>query len=152
MHKNSLIYNILVNFIFVKLPTYLFLPVIRTIFYFSKVKFINKQLDKRNGTLELIESTISTYDQLIIERNNKKLVLLNSHKKFNKILKLFLAKDKLQLYLLRNLLYRILNKCLTQSNIRELVKMEILKAPERTFSEFIDLYSELRGELNSLIK
>jgi hypothetical protein len=114
------------------------------------MKFIKKQINKRIGTLELIESIILTYDQIAIKRNDTNLNLLNFHQNFNKKIYRSLLKDNLQLYLLRNLLYRILNKCLTQDKIRKLVKMEILKAPERTFSDFIDLFNELRRELNSM--
>ena len=88
--------------------------------------------------------------RIAIKRNDANLSLLNFHRNFNKKANRSLLKDNLQLYLLRNLLYRILNKCLTQDKIRKLVKMEILKAPERTFSEFIDLYNELRREPNTI--
>ena len=150
MDKSSLIYDVLVNFIIVKLPTFLLLPVLEIILHFYKVKFINKKFNKRNNTLELIESIVLTYDKIVNKRNNSSLNLLNFHEKFNKRVNRSLIKDNLHLYLLRNLLYRILNKCLTQDKIRKLVKMEILKAPERTFSDFIDLFNDLRGELNTI--
>jgi len=110
--------------------------------------FKNKKIRKRNGTLELIEAIIIAYNKNTINKNKKRVNLLNFQEQINKRLKLSFLKDDLQLYLLRNLLYRILNKCITQSNIRELVKMEILRAPERTFSDFVYLYYELRKELN----
>ena len=100
--------------------------------------------------MELIESIVLTYDKIIIKRNNINLNLLNFHRNFNKKVNHLLLKYNLQLYLLRNLLYRILNKCLTQDKIRKLVKMEILKAPERTFSEFIDLFNDLRRESKTI--
>ena len=143
MDKNSLIYRILVNLIFAKLlfSNYRF--------YGYRLKYFkNKKIHKRNSTLELIEAIIITYDKIMINKNKKRVNLLNFHQKINKRLKLSFLKDDLQIYLLRNLLYRILNKCITQSNIRELVKMEILRAPERTFSDFVYLYDELRKELN----
>jgi len=111
---------------------------------------VNKKKNNRNNTIILIESIVLTYDKINVKRNNIELNLLNIHEKFNKKIKLSLLKSNLQLYLLRNLLYRILNKCLSQSTIRKLVKMEILKAPERTFSDFIELFNELRRELNNL--
>jgi len=114
------------------------------------MKFIKNKINKRLGTLELIESIVLTYDKIVNKRNNSSLNLLNFHEKFNKRVNRSLIKDNLHLYLLRNLLYRILNKCLTQDKIRKLVKMEILKAPERTFSDFIDLFNDLRGELNTI--
>jgi hypothetical protein len=83
----------------------------------------------------------------MIKKNRKKLILLNFHQKINKKLRLSFFKHDLQLCLLRNLLYKILDKCIIQSKIRELVKMEILKAPERTFSDFVYLYDEIRKEL-----
>ena len=149
MDKNSLIYRILVNLIFAKLLTIFFFPIIRILLYGYRLKnFKNKNIRKRNSTIELIEAIIITYNKITFNKNKKKLNLLNFHQKINKRLKLSFLKDDLQLYLLRNLLYRILNKCITQSNIRELVKMEILRAPERTFSDFVYLYDELRKELN----
>ncbi|GAH04447.1 unnamed protein product [marine sediment metagenome] len=110
--------------------------------------FKNKKIRKRNSTLELIEAIIITYNKITISKNKKRANLLNFHQKINKRLKLSFLKDDLQIYLLRNLLYRILNSCITQSNIRKLVKMEILRAPERSFSDFVYLYDELRKELN----
>lgn len=150
MDKNSLIYNALVNFIIVKLPSFLLLPLLEILFYFYRMKFIKKKINKRNSTLELIESIVLTYNRISNKKNSTNLSLLNIHEKFNKKIHRSLLKDNLQLYLLRNLLYRILNKCLTQDKIRKLVKMEILKAPERTFSEFIDLFDELRRELKTI--
>jgi hypothetical protein len=61
----------------------------------------------------------------------------------------FLNED-LQLYLLRNLLYRILDNCITKTEIRKLIKKEILRAPEKTFSDFVHLYYQLKEELNSV--
>lgn len=143
MDKNSPIYRILVN------PAIFFFPIIGILFYGYRLKYFkNKKNRKRNSTLELIEAIIITYDKITINKNKKKLNLLEFHQKINKRLKFSFLKDDLQLYLLRNLLYRILNKCITQSNIRELVKMEILRAPERTFSDFVYLYDELKKELN----
>ena len=83
----------------------------------------------------------------MINKNKKRVNLLNFHQEISKRLKLSFLKDDLQLYLLRNLLYRILNKCITQSNIRKLVKIEVLKAPEGTFSDFVYLFDELKKEL-----
>ena len=149
MDKNSLIYSILVNLIFAKLPTIFFFPIIGILFYGYRLKYFkNNKIRKRAGTLELIEAIIITYDKIMINKNKKRVNLLNFHQKISKRLKLSFLKDDLQIYLLRNLLYRILNKCITQSNIRKLVKMEILRAPERTFSDFVYLYDELRKELN----
>ena len=149
MDKNSLIYRILVNLIFAKLPTIFFFPIIGILFYGYRLKYFkNKKIRKRAGTLELIEAIIITYNKFTINKNKKRVNLLNFHQKINKRLKFSFLKDDLQLYLLRNLLYRILSKCITQSNIRKLVKMEILRAPERTFSDFVYLYDELRKELN----
>ena len=150
MAKNSLIYNAIVNFIIVKLPTFILLPVLEIFYHFYRIKFIKRHINKRIGTLELIESIVLTYDKIIIKRNNINLNLLNFHRNFNKKVNHLLLKYNLQLYLLRNLLYRILNKCLTQDKIRKLVKMEILKAPEKTFSEFIDLFNDLRRESKTI--
>lgn len=148
MDKDSLIYRILVSLIFVKLPTIFFYPIIGILFYGYRLKYFkNNNIRKRNGTLELIEAIIIIYDNITINKNKQKLNLLNCHQNINKRLKLSFLKDDLQLYLLRNLLYRILNKCITQSNIRKLVKMEVLRAPERTFSEFVYLFDELKKEL-----
>ena len=149
MDKNSLIYRRLVNLIFAKLPTIFFFPIIGILFYGYRLKYFkNNKIRKRAGTLELIEAIIITYDKIMINKNKKRVNLLNFHQKISKRLKLSFLKDDLQLYLLRNLLYRILDKCITQSNIRKLVKMEVLRAPERTFSDFVYLYDELRKELN----
>ena len=149
MDKDSLIYRILVNLIFAKSSTIFFYPIIGILFNSYRLKYFkNKKIRKRNGTLELIEAIIMTYNKITINKNKKRVNLLNFQEKINKRLKLSFLKDDLQLYLLRNLLYRILNKCITQSNIRELVKMEILRAPERTFSDFVYLYDELKKELN----
>lgn len=150
MDKSSLIYSTLVNFIIGKLPNFILLPVLDIIYHFYRIKFIKRQINKRIGTLELIESIVLTYDRIAIKRNDANLNLLNFHRNFNKKVNRSLLKDNLQLYLLRNLLYRILNKCLTQDKIRKLVKMEILKAPEKTFSDFIDLFNELRRELKTI--
>ena len=148
MDKNSLIYRIFVNLIFAKLPTIFFFPILRILLYGYRLKYFkNKKISKRNSTLELIEAIIITYNKITINKNKKRVNLLNFHQNINKRLKLSFLKDDLQIYLLRNLLYRILNKCITQSDIRELVKMEILRAPERTFSDFVYLYDELRKEL-----
>ena len=148
MDKNSLIYRILVNLIFAKLPTIFFFPIIEILFYGYRLKYFkNNKIRKRAGTLELIEAIIITYDKIMINKNKKRVNLLNFHQKISKRLKLSFLKDDLQLYLLRNLLYRILNKCITQSNIRKLVKIEVLKAPEGTFSDFVYLFDELKKEL-----
>ena len=74
--------------------------------------------------------------------------LLNFQGNFNKRMKISFLNDNLQLYLLRNLLYRILDKCITVPKIRELVKIEILRAPEKTFSDFVHLFYELKKELD----
>lgn len=146
--KKSLINGIFVNFIFAKLATIFFLPIIWIFFYVYRVKFFkSEKCNKRNDTAELIEAIIIAYNKIIISKNKKWLNLLNSHQKINKRIKLSFLKDDLQLYLLRNLLYRILDKCITQSSIRKLVKMEILRAPERTFSDFVYLCDEIRKEL-----
>lgn len=117
------------------------------LFYRYKLKFIkNKNIHKRDDTLELIEALIIMYNKITTKKNKQKLNLLYFHQKINKRIKLSFLKDDLQLYLLRNLLYRILNKCITQSNIRKLVKMEILRAPEGTFSDFVNLFDELKQE------
>ena len=80
-------------------------------------------------------------------KDRKMQKLLNFQGNDNKRLKFSILNDELQLYLLRNLLYRILNKCIPQAKIRKLVKIEILKAPEGTFSDFVYLCEELKREL-----
>jgi hypothetical protein len=82
-----------------------------------------------------------------MNKNRKMRKLLNFQGNFNISMKISFLNDNLQLYLLRNLLYRILDKCITIPKIRELVKIEILRAPERTFSDFVHLFYELKKEL-----
>ena len=146
--KKSLNNSILDNLIFAKLPIIFFFPIIGIFFYIYRVRYFkSEKINKRNGILDLIEAIIMSYNKTIANKNKKKLNLINFHQKINKRLKLSFLKDDLQLGLLRNLLYRILDKYIIQSNIGELVKMEILKAPERTFSDFVYLYDEIRKEL-----
>ena len=148
MAKKFLIYRVFVNLIFDKLPISLFFPLIVILLSIYKKKSVkNKKLNKRHCTLELIEAIIIAYNKKLIKRNERQILILNFQEKIDKRLKIFLINDDLQLYLLRNLLYRILNKCITQSNIRKLVKIEVLKAPEGTFSDFVYLFDELKKEL-----
>jgi hypothetical protein len=149
LHKNSLIYNVLVNFFFVKLPNFVFLPIIVILYYIHRSRFPkNKKINKCNGTLGLIESIISTYNRRMINKNRNMLKLLQFQGNLNKKLKFTLLNDEVQLYLLRNLVYRILNKCIPQSKVRKLVKMEILRAPGGTFSDYVHLCDELKKESN----
>ena len=134
MLKNSLIYSTLAKFIFVRLPSFLFLPIIEILYHIHRSRSLkNKKIDKRNGTLELVESIVLKYNKSLMIKDRKMQKLLNFQGNYNIRLKFSILNDELQLYLLRNLLYRILNKCIPQSKIRKLVKIEILKAPEGTF-------------------
>lgn len=149
MHKNSLIHSRLVNFIYVKFPNFLYIPIIEILFCLQRSKSLkNKKVNKRNKTLELIESITSRYNKLVMNKKRKLRKLLNFQGNFNKRMKISFLNDNLQLYLLRNLLYRILDKCITVPKIRELVKIEILRAPEKTFSDFVHLFYELKKELD----
>lgn len=120
-------------------------------FIFLKSKIATNSLREKNkekfSIIESIEEVIQKYENRINKTTIKKQELINISEKIIRLLKFYFFKDNLHLYLLRTHLYRILNKSILDPNLRKLVKSEILKAPKGTFSEFVKLYYELKGEL-----
>ncbi len=103
--------------------------------------------NKNRSVSKKIEDLVSKYKNLEIEKSKKKAWTSHFSKKLQYFLKIFPVRVNVSLYLLRNNLYRILNNSIKNTNIRKLVKKEILKAPKGTFSEFKRLFSELTNEL-----
>ena len=103
--------------------------------------------NKNQSLCKKIEGLVSRYKNLEVEKSKKKAWTFHFSKKLQYILKILPLRENVSLYLLRNNLYRILNNSIKNSNIRKLVKKEILKAPRGTFSEFKSLFSELTDEL-----
>jgi len=108
---------------------------------------IRKASNKKSNTLEIIEALILKSKSRIKKLNRKKYKLLRVPKILSPIYRIYVFKDNLYLYLLRNNLYRILDKSIKDPIVRELIKLEILKAPKGTFSEFICLFNDLKEEL-----
>ena len=96
---------------------------------------------------EIIEKTVNKYKIRMAFKNMKTVKILLSSKKSKIILKISVFKDNLYIYLLKNYIYRILNKILKDSKSLELVKKEILKAPRGTFTNFLLLFNDLIEEL-----
>lgn len=96
---------------------------------------------------EIIEKTVNKYKIRMAFKNMKTVKILLSSKKSKIILKISVFKDNLYIYLLKNYIYRILNKILKDSKSLELVKKEILKAPRGTFTKFLELYNDITQEL-----
>ncbi|MFX0136040.1 MAG: hypothetical protein ACFFDN_20535 [Candidatus Hodarchaeota archaeon] len=108
---------------------------------------IEKANNKKSNTLEIIEALISKSKGRIKKLNRKKYQILRLPKILSHIYRIYVFKDNLYLYLLRNNLYRILDKSIKDPLVRELIKLEILKAPKGTFSEFVCLFNDLKEEL-----
>ena len=133
-------------FKFVSLFLFSFIDILLSILRL-KLKKDRKKI-KYTKTTELIETIIALYSARLVKLERKKLKVLYYRRQRHTQMKISFFMDNLQLCLLRNYLYRILNKYITKPPIRNLVKKEILKAPTRTFSEFIQLFNEIRKELN----
>ncbi|MFX1303749.1 MAG: hypothetical protein ACFFBV_11080 [Promethearchaeota archaeon] len=108
---------------------------------------IKKGSNRKSNTLRRTEDLISKSKGRIQKLNRKNYKLLTLPKILRPIFKIYIFKDNLFLYLLRNNLYRILDKSIKDAKVRKLVKLEILKAPKGTFSEFICLFNNLKKEL-----
>ncbi|MFX1478386.1 MAG: hypothetical protein ACFFCI_09655 [Promethearchaeota archaeon] len=119
---------------------------------FINTNFIEMKNKKNSNTIEIIEDISRKYWVRVKKAQVKIQKLINSSENSIYILRLFLLIDKIHLYLLRNNLYRILNKSVLDIPVRELVKLEILKAPEGTFSDFVKLYNDLKEELHNSSK
>ncbi len=137
-------------FKFVSLFLFSFIDILLSILRLKLKK--DKKRIKYTKTTELIETIIALYSARIVKIERKKLKVLYYRMQRHTQMKISFFIDNLQLCLLRNYLYRILKKYITKPVIRNLVKKEILKAPSRTFSEFIQLFNELRKELNLVSK
>ncbi len=111
---------------------------------------IKKASNKKSNTLEIIEALISKSKGRIKKLNRKKCKILRLPKILSPIYRIYVFKDNLYLYLLRNNLYRILDKFIKDTVVRELIKLEILKAPKGTFSEFVRLFNDLKEELHRI--
>jgi len=109
---------------------------------------ISKDIKKQTSALEATEALILRCKRRIEINNSKKYKLDMYSKKLLSIFKIIYFLDNLYLNLLRNNLYRILNKSVIDSKVRKLVKLEILKAPEGTFSDFVKLYNDLKEEIS----
>ena len=111
----------------------------------DKRKRSNK--NKNRSVSEKVEDLVIRCKNIEVELSKKKVWILHFSKKLQFLLKILPLKENVSLYLLRNNLYRILNDSIKNSDIRKLVKKEILKAPRGTFSEFKRLFSEIINEL-----
>lgn len=111
----------------------------------DKRKRSNK--NKNRSVSEKVEDLVIRCKNIEVEKSKKKVWILHFSKKLQFLLKILPLKENVSLYLLRNNLYRILNDSIKNSDIRKLVKKEILKAPRGTFSEFKRLFSEIINEL-----
>ncbi|MFW9866602.1 MAG: hypothetical protein ACFFEN_10945 [Candidatus Thorarchaeota archaeon] len=111
--------------------------------------FIEMKNKKNSNTIEIIEDISRKYWLRVKQAQVKIQKIINSSENSIYILRLFLLMDKIHLYLLRNNLYRILNKSVLDIPVRKLVKSEILKAPEGTFTDFVKLYNDLKEELHN---
>lgn len=103
--------------------------------------------NKERDVTQKIEDLVNKCKNLEVEKSKKKTWSSHFSKKLQYLLKILPLKENVSLYLLRNILYRILNNSIKNSNIRKLVKKEILKAPRGTFSGFKQLFSEITNEL-----
>ena len=108
---------------------------------------ITKTNIKRSNTLERTEVLISKSKGRIKKLNIKKYKLLRLPEILIPRYRIYIFKDNLFLYLLRNKLYRILDNSIKDTKVRKLIKLEILKAPKGTFSEFICLFNDTKEEL-----
>lgn len=108
---------------------------------------IKKDIEKQVYTKEIIEYLILKYKKRIEIINKKQFKLLTLLKKLYFLSKIFLFKDHLYLYLFSKNLYRILDRSIEDANFKKLIKTEILKVPKGTFSEFLNLFNDLKNEL-----
>lgn len=108
---------------------------------------IIKDIEKQVKTKEIIEYLILKYKKRIGIINKKKFKLFTLSKKIYLLAKPYLFRDYLYLYLLRKNLYRILDRSIKEANFRKLINQEILKAPKGTFSEFVNLFNDIKREL-----
>ena len=65
--------------------------------------------------------------------------------------RLFLFKDKLYLCLLKSNLYKFSDRNIMDTIFNKLIKLEFLKAPKRTITDFLKLFIELKEELYKYI-
>jgi len=134
--------------------TSIILMIIGEVFFFLKslitTNLAEREKTNNSKTTEIVEEIIYKYRERAEKAHEKIQKLLNISENCIHILKIYLLKDKVQLYLLRNNLYRILNKSVLDLKVRKLVKLEILKAPEETYSDFVKLYNDLKEELYRL--
>ena len=108
---------------------------------------ISKDIKKQTSALEATEALILRCKRRIEINNSKKYKLDMYSKKLLSIFKIIYFLDNLYLNLLRNNLYRILNKSIKNTSVRQLIKLEILDAPKGTFTEFVNLYNDIQLEL-----
>jgi len=65
--------------------------------------------------------------------------------------RLFLFKDKLYLYLLKRNLYKFSDRNIKNTIYKKLVKLEFLKAPKGTITDFLKRFNELKEESNKVV-
>ena len=124
---------------------YLFLVLLS----FKKLK--RKEKADKNIFISGIENYLSTYNNKIAIILAKKFQLLLNNSLLRKfVIKISLFKEVFGLFYLRIYINKALNKILIDKNLRKLIKSEILIVPRGTFTEFINLYNELKKELESL--
>lgn len=104
---------------------------------------LKKDFKQQISALEAIESLILKYKRRREIINKKKYGRLMFLKKSNSIYKILCFNDELYLYLLRNNLYRILDKGIKDTIIRKLINLEILLASKGTISDLIIHFNNL---------
>ena len=107
---------------------------------------IKNDIEKQVKTKEIVESIILKYKKRIEIINQKRFKLFTLSKKLYILSKPYLFRDYLYLYLIKKNLYRILDRSIDEANSRNLIKTEILKVPKGTFSEFLNLFNDLKNE------
>ena len=146
--KNPLLLKL---FKFLLLYFFCFFLVYLFLIRLSFIKVKRKKKAGKNLVINEIETYLFTYNikLAIILVKGYQLPLNNSLlKKF--FIKISLFKEVFDLFHLRIYINKALNKILIDRNLRKLIKSEILLVPRGTFKEFINLYNDLKNELESL--
>jgi len=98
------------------------------------LNLLNRSLKKNYNTLEKINVLVLQNNRRIETINKRSYQFFSLSKKLRTISILFVFNDQLYLYLLRSNLYRFLNRSIKDTDVRKLIKLEILKALE--FQEY----------------
>ncbi|MFX1556642.1 MAG: hypothetical protein ACFFC9_05270 [Promethearchaeota archaeon] len=149
---SNLIFLMMIKYILIYLYYVSLLPFF-LILELSLIGIKKKKKREKSRIVNVIENKIANFKIKQAKYLEKKSHCLLKKSFLKKITcKISQFRDALDLFYLRIYINKALNKILTDTNLRKLIKSEILNAPRGTFSEFLNLYNELRKEFKTLFQ